>query len=63
MDVAGRSPSPQQGDPNVKTMRMLLRPPEWRALRALAAEQATTVEAIVEQIVRRELARRPRQTF
>ena len=59
----GRSPSPQGGDPNVKTMRLSLTPEEWRKLRAWAAEEDTSVQAVVGAILRRELALKPRRTF
>jgi hypothetical protein len=59
----GRSPRPQGGDPNVKTMRLTLAPDEWRKLRAWAAEDGTNTQAVVAAIVRRALARKSRRTF
>jgi hypothetical protein len=55
----GRSLHPRRGDPNVKELRLELTPEDWRKLRLWAAQQNTSVEAIVSQIVRRELERRP----
>ena len=64
MDVEkGRSPRPKRGDPNVKMIRLTLTPNEWRKLRVWAAEDATSMQQIVGEIIRRELARRPRQGF
>jgi len=59
----GRSPRPKRGDPNVKTMRVALTPEEWRKLRVWAAEADTSIQAIVAEIVRRELAGKPRRRF
>jgi hypothetical protein len=58
-----RAPHPQAGDPNVKMMRMTLTPDEWRKLRVWAAEEDTSMQAIVGKIVRRELAGKPRRTY
>ena len=59
----GRSPRPRDGDPNVKTIRLSLTPQEWRKLRVWAAEQDTSMQAVVSKILRRELEDRPRSTF
>lgn len=59
----GRAPRPRRGDPNVKKLRVALTPEEWRKLRAWAAEEATSIEYIVEQVVRRELDAKPRRGF
>jgi hypothetical protein len=58
-----RAPLPRGGDPNVKMLRIGLTPAEWRKLRAWAAEEDSSVEATVAEIVRRELADRPRLAF
>jgi hypothetical protein len=58
-----RAPLPKGGDPNVKTLRMSLTPSEWRKLRAWAAEDDTSVEATAAEILRQELAGRPRLGF
>jgi hypothetical protein len=42
---------------------LALTPDEWRKLRVWAAEQDTGMQQIVGEIVRRELAKRPRITF
>jgi hypothetical protein len=44
-------------------MRMTLTPGEWRKLRVWAAEDDTSVQAIVAEIVRRELDRKPGLDF
>jgi hypothetical protein len=59
----GRSPHPKGGDPTVKSVSLQLTPEEWRRLRAWAAHDARSEQAIIAEIVRRELARRPRSTF
>jgi len=59
----GRSPSPQGGDPNVKTMRLSLTPEEWRKLRVWAAEEDTSMQSVVSEILRRALERKPRRTY
>jgi hypothetical protein len=56
----GRSPRPRRGDPNVKNVRLALTPEEWRKLRLWAAEDSTSIEAIVRRTVERELVGRPR---
>ncbi len=55
----GRAPRPKGGDPNAKMLRVTLTPDEWRKLRVWAAEDDTSVQAIVGEIVRRELDRKP----
>jgi hypothetical protein len=57
----GRAPRPKGGDPNVKMMRLTLTPEEWRKLRVWAAEDDTSMQAIVAQVVRRELEHKPRR--
>ncbi len=59
----GRAPRPKGGDPNVKVVRMALTPEEWRKLRVWAAEEDTSMQAIVARIVRRELEGKPRRGF
>jgi hypothetical protein len=59
----GRSPHPKDGDPNVKMMRLSLTPGEWRKLRVWAAEQDSTVEQIVQDVLRRALEGRPSSGF
>ena len=59
----GRAPRPKGGDPNVKMMRLTLTPDEWRKLRVWAAEDDTSMQQIVGEIVRRELARKPGRRF
>jgi len=59
----GRAPYPKGGDPNVKMMRVTLTPDEWRKLRVWAAEEDTSMQAIVGELVRRELAGKPRRGF
>ena len=56
----GRAPRPKGGDPNVKMMSLSLTPEEWRKLRVWAAAEGTSMQAIVDEILRRELARKPR---
>lgn len=51
------------GDPNVKVMRLTLTPGEWRKLRVWAAEDDTSMQQVVGEIVRRELASRPSRGF
>ena len=58
----GRAPRPRGGDPNVKMMRLSLTPEEWRKLRVWAAEEDTSMQAIVGGILRRELAGKPGRT-
>jgi hypothetical protein len=43
----------------MKMMRLTLTPAEWRKLRVWAAEDDTSMQAIVGQIVRHELERKP----
>jgi hypothetical protein len=57
----GRAPRPKGGDPNVKMMRLTLTPDEWRKLRVWAAEDDTSMQHIVGDVVRRELAGSPRR--
>lgn len=59
----GRAPRPKRGDPNVKTMHVELTPEEWRKLRVWAAEEDTSMQALVAELMRRELAGRSRVTF
>jgi hypothetical protein len=59
----GRAPHPIKGDPNVKMMRLSLTAEEWRKLRVWAAEDDTSMQTIVGEIVRRELAKKPRRTM
>jgi hypothetical protein len=59
----GRAPSPKAGDPSVKMMRLTLNPEEWRKLRVWAAEEDTSMQAIVGETMRRELAGRPGRGF
>ncbi len=47
----------------MKMMRLSLTPDEWRKLRVWAAEDDTSMQQIVGEIVRRELAGKPRQGF
>jgi hypothetical protein len=61
-EQTGRAPRPRRGDPNIKPVRLALEPEEWRKLRFWAAQDATTVERVVMQIVRRALDARPRRT-
>jgi hypothetical protein len=58
----GRAPRPRGGDPNVKRVELSLTPEQWRRLRAWAAERGTSTEAIVVEVLRRELAQRPSVT-
>ena len=55
----GRAPRPKGGDPNAKTVRLALTPEEWRKLRLRAAQDDTSVQAVIVEIVRRELDHRP----
>jgi hypothetical protein len=59
----GRAPTPKRGDPNVKMMRLTLTPGEWRKLRVWAAEDDTSMQQVVVQIIRRELDRKPPRTY
>ncbi len=59
----GRSPRPTRGDPNVKMMRLALTTDEWRKLRVWAAEEDTSMQEVVVQIIRRELDRRPPRAY
>ena len=59
----GRSPAPARGDPNTKVLRIALVPEEWRKLRAWAAEEDTSMQAIVVRVLRRALEKRPRTGF
>jgi hypothetical protein len=59
----GRAPRPKAGDPNAKTVRLSLTAEEWRKLRVWAAEEDTSVQAILARIVSRELAGKPRRSF
>lgn len=43
----------------MKSMRVALSAEEWRKLRAWAAEEATSVEAIIVRVVREALEHRP----
>jgi len=63
MNAEGRAPRPKGGDPNAKMMRLTLTPDEWRKLRVWAAEEDTSMQAIVGEIMRRELAGKPRRGF
>lgn len=45
----------------MKTMRLTLTPEEWRKLRVWAAEEDTSVQALIAKIVVRELAGKPRR--
>jgi len=63
MSSEGRAPRPAGGDPNEKLLAVTLTPGEWRQLRLWAAEEATSVAAVVRTVLRRELAARPRGTF
>jgi hypothetical protein len=63
VETKGRSPAPKRGDPNVKSMRVSLSPEEWRKLRAWAAEEGTSVQAIVVRLLRRTLDKRPSTRF
>ncbi len=47
----------------MKTLRVALRPEEWRRLRAWAAEQGTSAEETVTRILRGALEHRPRTGF
>jgi len=60
-DKEPRAPHPKRGDPNVKMMRLSLTPDEWRKLRVWAGEDDTSMQAIVVQILRAELDRKPRR--
>jgi len=44
-------------------MRLTLTPEEWRKLRVWAAEDDTSMQQIVGDLVRRELAHKPRRSF
>jgi hypothetical protein len=55
----GRSPRPEGGDPNTKAVRLTLTAADWRELRLRAAMDATSMQRVVSEIVRRELDRRP----
>ena len=55
--------TPEGRDPNVKVMRLTLTPGEWRKLRVWAAEDDTSMQQVVGEIVRRELASRPSRGF
>ena len=59
----GRAPRPRGGDPNIRTLALSLTPEEWRRLRAWAAEAGTSEAAVVAEILRGELAGRPRRGF
>ncbi len=63
VETKGRSPAPKRGDPNVKSMRVSLSPEEWRKLRAWAAEEGTSVQAIIVRLLRRTLDKRPSARF
>jgi len=58
-----RAPRPPGGDPNVEMIRVSLVPEEWRKLRAWAAEEGSSVQRIVTEILRRALARRPPTSY
>ena len=59
----GRASRPKRGDPNVKMMRLSLTTGEWRKLRVWAAEEDTSMQAVVGEIVRRELEKKPSRGF
>ena len=59
----GRAPSPKGGDPNVKMMRLTLTTDEWRKLRVWAAEEDSSMQQVVGEIVRRELDRKPGRVY
>jgi len=59
----GRAPRPKRGDPNVKMVRLMLTTEEWRKLRVWAAEEDTSVQQIVADVLRRELERKPRRGY
>jgi hypothetical protein len=59
----GRAPRPKGGDPNVKMMRLKLTADEWRKLRVWAAEDDTSMQQVLGEIVRRELAGKPSRGF
>jgi hypothetical protein len=59
----GRAPRPKRGDPNVKMMRLSLSTEEWRKLRVWAAEDDTSMQQIVAEVIRRELERKPRRGY
>jgi len=44
-------------------MRLTLTPDEWRKLRVWAAEEDTSMQAVVVEILRRELAGKPKRTY
>jgi hypothetical protein len=44
-------------------MRVSLSPEEWRKLRAWAAEEGTSVQAIIVRLLRRALEKRPSTGF
>jgi hypothetical protein len=62
-DGEGRAPRPKGGDPNVKMMRLRLTPDEWRKPRVWAAEEDTSMQAIVVEVLRQELEHKPRLSF
>lgn len=47
----------------MKMMRLTLTPDEWRKLRVWAAEEDTSMQRLVGEIVRRELAEKPSRGF
>jgi hypothetical protein len=47
----------------VEAVSLELTPDEWRKLRLWAAQQDTSVQAVIAEIVRRELAGKPRDGF
>jgi hypothetical protein len=59
----GRAPRPKHGDPNVKMMRVTLSTEEWRKLRVWAAEEDTSMQQIVAEVIRRELESKPRRGY
>ena len=47
----------------MKVVSLELTPDEWRKLRLWAAQQDTSVQSVIGEIVRRELAGKPRHGF
>jgi hypothetical protein len=47
----------------VKAVNLELTPDEWRKLRLWAAQRDTSVQAVIAEVVRRELAGEPRHGF
>jgi len=63
MTPEGRAPRPTRGDPNMKMISVSLSPEEWRKLRMWAAEEDSSMDEIVDMLVRRALAPRPNRTY